>query len=38
MIGMIGMRVKYDRTGSDVIPNKVLWFDLPSLVRVKEMA
>ena len=34
---MIVMRVKYDKTGSDVIPNKGLWFALPSLVKVKEM-
>ncbi|XP_065907405.1 uncharacterized protein [Dysidea avara] len=33
VIGMIVMRVKYDRTGSDVIPNKGLWFALPSLVK-----
>ncbi|XP_065907404.1 uncharacterized protein [Dysidea avara] len=33
VIGMIVMRVKYDKTGGDVIPNKRLWFALPSLVK-----
>ena len=33
--GMIVMRVKYEKTGTDIIPNKTLWFSLPSLVKVK---
>ena len=32
--GMIVNRVKYDKTGVDVIPNKELWADLPYLVKV----
>ena len=32
--GMIVMRVKFDKTGSDVIPNKGFWFALPFLVKV----
>ena len=34
VVGMVVMRVKYDKTGTDVIPNKGLWFGLPSLVKV----
>ena len=34
MAGMIVMRVKFDKTGSDVIPNKGFWFALPFLVKV----
>jgi len=34
VVGMVVMRVKYDKTGTDVIPNKGLWFSLPSLVKV----
>ena len=38
VVGMVVMRVKYDKTGTDVIPNKGLWFDIPSLVKVRENA
>ena len=33
--GMIIMRVKYEKTGTDIIPNKAFWTSLPSLVKVK---
>ena len=32
--GMIIMRVKFEKTGTDVIPNKEFWFALPFLVKV----
>ena len=31
------MRVKYEKTGSDIIPNKGFWFSLPSLVKVRNL-
>ncbi|XP_065906616.1 uncharacterized protein [Dysidea avara] len=31
--GMIINRVKFEKTGSDIIPNKELWFNLPFLVK-----
>ena len=34
--GMIIMRVKYEKTGSDIIPNKGFWMALPSLVKVNN--
>ena len=33
--GMTIMRVKYEKTGSDIIPNKGFWVALPFLVKVK---
>ena len=30
------MRVKYEKTGSDIIPNKAFWISLPSLVKVNN--
>ncbi|XP_065908203.1 uncharacterized protein [Dysidea avara] len=33
VVGMIIMRVKYDKTGSDIIPNKTFWMSLPFLVK-----
>ena len=36
--GMIIMRVKYNKTGSDVIPNKDFWFTLPYLVKVQHIS
>ncbi|XP_065907360.1 uncharacterized protein [Dysidea avara] len=33
VVGMIIMRVKFDRTGSDIIPNKTFWMSLPFLVK-----
>ena len=35
--GMIIMRVKYEKTGTDIIPNKGFWFSLPSLVKVRNL-
>ena len=35
--GMIIMRVKFDKTGSDVIPNKQFWFAIPFLVKVARI-
>ena len=35
--GMIIMRVKYEKTGSDIIPNKTFWTTLPFLVKVKNI-
>ena len=32
--GMIIMRVKYEKTGSDIIPNKEFWMALPFFVKV----
>jgi len=32
--GMIINRVKFEKTGADVIPNKELWLSLPFLVKV----
>lgn len=32
--GMIIRKVKYEKTGSDIIPNKAFWIGLPSLVKV----
>ena len=32
--GMIIMRVKYQKTGTDIIPNREFWFTLPFLVKV----
>ena len=34
---MIIMRVKYDKTGTDIIPNKAFWISLPFLVKVKAI-
>ena len=34
--GMIINRVKFEKTGSDIIPNKELWFNLPFLVKVNS--
>ena len=28
------MRVKYQATGTDLIPNKNIWFEIPSLIKV----
>ena len=36
VVGMIIMRVKYDKTGSDIIPNKTFWMSLPFLVKVNN--
>ena len=33
---MVIMRVKYEKTGSEIIPNKAFWISLPSLVKVKS--
>jgi len=27
------MRVKYQATGTDLIPNKNIWFEIPSLIK-----
>ena len=35
--GMIIMRVKYEKSGSDIIPNKTFWTTLPFLVKVKNI-
>ena len=32
--GIIINRVKFEKTGTDIIPNKELWLDLPYLVKV----
>ena len=32
---MIIMKVKFQKTGSDIIPNKAFWMSLPLLVKVK---
>ena len=32
--GAIFMRVKYQATGTDLIPNKNIWFEIPSLIKV----
>jgi len=34
VVGMIIMRVKFEKTGSDIIPNKTFWTSLPFLVKV----
>jgi len=36
VVGMIIMRVKFEKTGSDIIPNKTFWTSLPFLVKVKH--
>ena len=36
--GMIIMRVKYNKTGCDVIPNKDFWFTLPYQVKVQHIS
>jgi len=32
--GMVIMKVKYEKTGSDIIPNKQFWMSLPFLIKV----
>ena len=34
IVGAVIMKVRYEATGTDIIPNKNLWFQLPSLVKV----
>ena len=34
IVGAIIMRVKYDATGTDLIPNKNFWLELPRLLKV----
>lgn len=36
VIGMVIMKVKFQATGSDIIPNKSFWFGLPLLVKVMK--
>ena len=35
IIGAIIMRTKYQATGTDMIPNKDFWFNIPFLIKVK---
>ena len=34
IVGAIIMKVKYDATGTDLIPNKNFWLELPHLLKV----
>lgn len=34
VMGMVIMRVKYNATGVDLIPNKAFWKSLPGLIKV----
>lgn len=34
--GMIIMRVKFNKTGTDIIPNKEFWLAVPFLVKVSD--
>ena len=36
MVGAIIMKVRYQATGSDIIPNKSFWMSLPLLVKVRQ--
>ena len=34
IIGAVVMKVKFQATGSDIIPNKMFWIALPGLIKV----
>lgn len=34
IIGAVILKVKYQRAGSEIIPNKGFWFALPILIKV----
>ena len=34
VMGMVIMRVKYEATGTDIIPNKAFWMSFPGLIKV----
>jgi len=36
VVGMIIMKVKFEKTGTDIIPNKGFWTSLPFLVKVRS--
>ena len=35
--GMVIMKVKYEKTGTDIIPNKQFWLALPFLIKVGDL-
>ena len=37
IVGAIIMKVKYDATGTDLIPNKDFWLGLPHLLKVYKI-
>ena len=37
VVGAVIMRVKYEATGTDIIPNKNFWFNIPFLIKVKNV-
>ena len=37
IVGAVIMRVKYQATGTDIIPNKNFWFNIPFLIKVKML-
>jgi len=34
--GMVIMKMKYEKTGSDIIPNEQFWMSLPFLIKVGD--
>lgn len=36
IIGAVILKVRFQKTGSDMIPNKGFWFALPVLIKVRR--
>ena len=36
MIGAVIMKVKFEKTGSEIIPNKHFWTELPLMLKVRK--
>ena len=37
IVGAIILKFKFERSGTDIIPQKVFWFSLPGLIKVKKV-